>query len=355
MTPTGPAVALVRGLAALWGVLLVVLAATLTWTWVGNRRERRRTATREHVRGGLLERLRQPSPDWDGWVEGLDAEQRRVLRDLLAAYLRRLRGEDARKLRALAAALGLDERARSMVDSDDQYERLRGLTWLARLDLEVDPDWLGRQCADGPVTRAAAARVVHEQAPPDASRRGIDLLLSPGSALTTLGMDTLYQLNKVDPEPLLSAAAEDHHRWDPSLLVQVLDVVAECDPAPPDGSLSWVVASLGHDSDRVRASAIHALSPFGWHGELRASVPLDDLLADPSPAVRQATYRTLADWGDDDALARLTTALETAATPRDRLIAARGLAEHADRAPADVPDDEPLRWVVEGERGGGRP
>jgi hypothetical protein len=140
MTPAAPAVALVRGLAALWGVLLVVLAATLTWTWVGNRRERRRTATRGHVRGGLLERLRQPSPNWDGWVGGLDAEQRRVLRDLLAAYLRRLRGEDARKLRALAAALGLDERARSMVDSDDQYERLRGLTWLARLDLEVDPD-----------------------------------------------------------------------------------------------------------------------------------------------------------------------------------------------------------------------
>lgn len=346
--------------AVLGGVAIVVLSLllveaglTVGWSVVTTRRDARRERTRDRVRGDLLDRTYADDPDWEPWVADLTREERIVVRDLLQTYLRRITGEDRRTLVALADALGIGEREIDRLGTRDRFDRLGALTWLALLEDPVDPDVLVETCSDHPDTRAAAARVLYEQDHPDAAAVGTDLLLDPGAPLSVLGLDTLYHLTRLDPDPLIERAADEYGQWPESLLIQVLRVLAQTGPASTDASLDWMAFLFVNDSARVRAAAAAALADYGWHSTVRRLVDLGQLRTDPSPRVRRAVYRLCGEWGDEAALDTLREAVYTETDPRAAVTAARALRESGSGGREwDFParTAEALRWVDANER-----
>lgn len=285
----------------------LVTVATAGWY---HRQRRRREAARDRMKGQFLERLFDPDPDWEGWVDGLSAAERRAVRTLLEEYLRQLRGSEHERLCELGRALGIQAAARRNLATP--RKRFRALTWLALLEAEVPVERLSEYCLDTPRHRAGAARVLYENGHPDAGQTGTDLLVGDGDQpLSAFGLDTLYRLNEGDATPLLSlfpAAAED---WETPLLVQALFTLRYASVGDPD-RLEWLLDLLTHESPRVRTAAIAVVERHGWRGQFRQRVDVDRLVTDPDPSVRTDAYLLLASWGDDRSADRLRACLDGA-------------------------------------------
>lgn len=309
----------------LLSLLLSVAGLTVGYSLYAARHARIRAAVKPEIRSRLLERLDEPNPAWESWVAELDGYERDVLRDLLKDYLQQLRGAERERLERLGQAMELDRWARRELASGTRHRQLQGLTWLILLEAQVDVDRLSDECTDDPDVRAACARVLHVNDHPDAITRGTDMLLTPPTPLSVPGLDTLYQLNKSDPTPVIERGRDEHDAWPVSLVVQVLQVIGECGFVGPDVSLAWIVELQDHDSDAVRAAVAQALGDYGWRSEVADEFDLDDAVGDPSPNVRRAVYRMLGEWDNELARRRLATAVTTDEDPRARLVAAEEL------------------------------
>ncbi|WP_176765205.1 HEAT repeat domain-containing protein [Halovenus aranensis] len=272
-------------------------------------------------------------PEWEEWVNSLSESERRVATELLEEYLQRIQGRDRAALQQLGYALGIDQMARRKLRDGDRFERLWALHWIARLDIDIKIQTLQSSSDDYPETRAAAARVLYEQERPEAARTGTELLLQGPKPLSVLGVDTLYQLNKLSPEPLISAATSSYSEWDESRLIQVLQVIGEAGPSKPDTALGWLGFLFLSESPNVRAAAAQSLSGYGWHDDVRSAVDINQVRTDESPQVRRAVYRMLGTWEDDASTNALLDAVRTESDPRAAIDAITALGERAEQIP----------------------
>jgi hypothetical protein len=328
-------------------VALLVTVGTLTLGESIYRRigDRRRDAVQSDVRFEILERMSDESPDWETWVAGLSEVERDVARTELDTYLRSTEGEEHRRLRELGDALGIASDARATVSDGKRHEKLRALTWLALLDEPVDPATLRRSCTGDSDLRAAAARVLHEAGHPDARSAGTDLLLGDGQlTLSVYGLDTLHQLHRDSPTPLLERAATAYTDWRPSLIIQVLAVLRYCGPGDRQAPREWIVELTDHELPAVRAAAVTALEPEGWRPELRETVDVQRLVTDSDPATRQAVYGMLAEWGDATAREHLADAARLESDQRARIRALEPLSTRPDLASPDVTEGDAGRY-----------
>lgn len=322
--------ALVIGLA-----LAVMFWLTVAWSVYRSVQRTRRQRVRSDLEDELLDRLFDPEADWETWVDSLASVERSVAESLLDEYVRELDGSEAEGLEHLGAALGIPERSRRQLDSRREYVRLSALTWLTLLSR---PDVL-RSTDFAPTTpreRAAVARLRYECDDLDTPREGIDVLLEGArTQFTVFGQDTLYRIARDDPAALFDRAAADYRRWSRPLLVQVLTVCRHLGTSVGRTDLTWLIASLEHDDEAVRAATARALTDLGWRADLRDQPFLNRLGEDPSPRVRGAVYEMLASWGDARAISTLTDALEREPDQRARLTGTDALVAHRDTRPAD--------------------
>ena len=300
--------------------LLVVVRSVRTERW-----RRKKAAARPAVRAALFDRLGLEGPTWEAWTSELSTAEREVLRDLLNDHLRLLDGGDRAQLQPLAVALDIPSRTVRTLETGDRYEKLTALDWLALVDHPPEPDLLVRACTDDEL-RAAGARVAIEQAYPDAATLGIRLLLENRTEpLSAFGLDTLYQITKSRPDLLVDHARAAHGEWGPALLTQSFLVLQHVDLLDVEETFGWIIDQCEHDSPTVRAAAVRSLADSGWRGEVRSRFPVDALVNDRSPAVRQAVYQTLGDWSDTEACAALHRAARHESHPRSRLVAVTAL------------------------------
>jgi hypothetical protein len=327
------------------GLALVVLASlTLGLSVLRSVRERRRERVREELQDRLLERVFDPETDWDEWVAGLSSVERDVVETLLDEYIRELDGQSVANLQALGEALDIPERSESRLESGSEYDRLYALTWLALLDR---PDRV-RAAGFEPETvreRVAVARLRHESNDLEDAREGITIVLAETTAqLSVFGQDTLYQIALEDPGALLEIAADTYQTWSEPLLVQVLVVCRHMGSNVGTEDISWLTAALEHEREPVRAAAALALGNVGWRRDLRNAALVDRLVADPAPRVREAVYRMLARWGDQQAIEALGDALRTEGDPRARLAGTKALARQRDRFPGETTEPLERAW-----------
>lgn len=320
----------VRAVALGLTLMAIVLgSATILLSVVRARRDRRRKEKRDVVREELLDRLFEPDPQWDEWVNQLSSAERRELCWVLDAYLRRFRGAERESLCTLADALGIPDNARENLASG--RGQFRSLTWLAALGEPIDYSVLETHCTDTPRERAAAARLLYETASDveAAGRRGTDILVGDGSEpLSVFGLDTLYRLNRGAATPLLSNALAAADTWSLRFRIQVLIVLRVCHADAPDEHFEWILPLVSHESPRLRTAATLALEQHGRRPALREEIEVDDHFADPSLSVRQATYYALTAWGDENAAQWLKWALFTEQNQRGLLTVVRALATH---------------------------
>ncbi|ELY53570.1 hypothetical protein C491_21816 [Natronococcus amylolyticus DSM 10524] len=341
----------------LWIAFVVIVAATavvgtgtLALSILLARFERRREAARHVVRPAILSRLHGPDPEWETWYDGLSRIERHVARRTVATYLRRLRGREREELTRFAEAVGIDERARSSLSSRLVLNRLRGLVWLALLERPVSRRRLREYCTGRAETRAGAARVVYASDTPHAARDGTALLCWDGDdRLSVFALDTLYRLNDDDATALLSLATTEGTWWNEELLVQALTVLAHCRApgAETEAHVEWIHTLLEHDSPRIRAGALVALSRQSWSQSLRRRVPVERAVADPDPNVRTAAYELLGQWNDETSTRWLEYGVRNDPDDRSRLAAARRLSR-SDRAlpdPSSDPVERTVDWV----------
>ncbi|WP_255151177.1 HEAT repeat domain-containing protein [Halorarius halobius] len=303
----------------------------------------RRDRHRDRLREELLDRVFTPTAGWEPWVAGLSALEREVVESLLDEYLRELQGSDAERLRDLGEALGIPARSARRLDRRREYDRLQALTWLVLLqrpDLCRASNFTPRT----PRERATVTRLYHDSDAPTTVADGLTLLLDGTDApFTVFGQDTLYRVARRDPAALLSMAATRADAWPESLLVQVLEVCRELESSVGGGDISWLTATLEAESAAVRAASARALSGLGWREDLRGGRYLERLTGDPSPRVRAAVYRTLADWGDERALSVLAGALATETDARALVTGTDALARRRDRP--DAPEVPAAAWA----------
>ncbi|MDQ2056348.1 HEAT repeat domain-containing protein [Halobellus sp. H-GB7] len=321
----------------LGGIILLLLTTVATLTVsrsiLSQRTDRRDAEALPRVRQTLLERMEATDPEWEEWVEGLSASERRVATDLLEDYLQRIRGGDRTSLQRLGYALGIDQQARRKLHDGDHIERRWALHWIARLDVDVTTATLEATCGDHPETRAAAARVLYEQERPDAAQAGTALLLRGSSPMSVLGIDTLYHLNKLSPGPLVTSARGSYDEWSESRLIQVLRVIGKAGPVKPQTDLGWIGFLFLSNSPTVRAAAAESLFGYGWHNDVRSVVEVDQVRTDGSPQVRRAVYRMLGSWGDEVSTNALCDAIRTESNPRAAIDAISALGERSTRLP----------------------
>lgn len=322
--------AVIAALAVVVGLTAVALSVRQHLT------SRRNAGVRDRMKPELLERLFDPEPDWEPWVDGLSRRERRRVESLLEEYLRKLRGTEYARLCALGAALGLPERAKRNLRSD--RKRFRALTWLSLLAEPIDPDRLETFRGDTPRNRAAAARVLHRNDHPDAAAVGTDILVGDGDrSLTAFGMDTLYRLNDGGETPLLPRVEAGVETWNQRLLVQVLLVLRHCNIDDPGRRLGWLPELAAHESPRVRTAAVGVAERHGWRDQLQTALDIESLLSDPEAAVRHDTYLLLASWDDEQSAAWLRWAFVTASRGEDALALVRALFLHSRVDLADLP------------------
>jgi len=349
---TVPSEVLAAAATVLVSALVAVVIVTVGYSLRTARTTRRRTATRETVRGELLDRqYGRDDPAWESWVESLSARERDEVESVLAVYLRELEGRDARRLAGLGEALGIDERSRRDIANGDYWDRLHALTWLALLRDPPDRELLETHCRGTPRERAAAARVLYASDAPDLATTGVNLLLDEDpAAFSVFGIDTLYRVAEGDPAPFFERAAADFDDWDPALQQQVLLATRHLHTVVGSADLSWAVRALSSPQERVRASAWGALDAYGWNPRVRSGIDLDVVGEEPSPIVRANAYRLLGTWGDPDALGALRGAAGAEPDARARVAATDALLAH--RRPGSeppVPDglDAAWRWASE--------
>ncbi|ELY98247.1 hypothetical protein C482_12032 [Natrialba chahannaoensis JCM 10990] len=319
----------IAALTVLVGVLTLSLSVFLFWV------DNRRTAARKEIAPAILARLDQGDPEWDDWYRELSPIERFVAREVVASYLRRVRGRERAQLVRFAEDIGLVDHARSLLANPLLFNRLRGLVWLSLLERPVSIERLRATSTSHPETRAAAARLLAVSDVPEASQNGTALLCWSGEdRLSTFGLDTLYQLNNTDATPLLTLTATDGVWWDEGLLVQALVTLGYCQSTQELVQFEWLLPLLKHDSPRVRAATLIALGQHGWRWELRDRIDIEQALTDPEPQVRTAAYDLLSRWGDSKSIDWLQYGVASDPDERSRLAAARLL----DRSGASLPE-----------------
>jgi len=343
-------------------VVLVLVAlvlglglAVLFWLTVGlsvyrSVQQTRRQRVRDDLQDQFLEVLFDPGADWTGWVEGLSSLERDVAETLLDEYIRELEGDNVERLQNLGDKLGIPDRSRRRLGARREYDRLYALTWLALL---AQPDEL-RVAGFSPRTpreRASVARLRHESGDLDDPREGIALLVEGAtSQFSVFGQDTLYRIAIDDPGALFAVAAGNYQTWSEPLLVQVLVVCQHLGTSVTTEDLSWLTATLEHESDAVREAAVLALGNVGWRSDVRRDPLLDRLVDDSSPQVRTAVYQLLARWGDQQALEMLTEALRTEDDAWARLAGTNALVRQRDQLPDDSPAELETAWAWSSEQ-----
>jgi hypothetical protein len=338
------ALALVVGL-ALTVIFWLIIGASVYRSVQATRRER----VRDELQDRLLDGVFSSNMDWNEWVDGLSPAERPVVESLLDEYLRELEGSNAESLHNLGAALGIPDRSRRWLERGGEYRRLHALTWLTLLR---EPGQLEK--ADftprTPRERASVVRLWHETGQIDDHRDGLSTLLADASSqFTVFGQDTLYRIAVEEPGALFAISAANYRTWSEPLLVQVLVVCQHLGTSITTENLSWLTANLEHESETVRAATARALGTVGWREDVRDGPFLTRLAQDPSPEVRGAVYRMLAEWGDRGALDVLKELLESEDDPRARLAGTNALV----RQEGEVHDDVSRRltttmaWSVE--------
>ncbi|ELY93840.1 hypothetical protein C483_04154 [Natrialba hulunbeirensis JCM 10989] len=324
------------------GIFTLSLSVFLFWL------DRRRTAARTEIAPAILARLDRDDPEWNDWYQDLSLIERYVAREVVASYLRRVRGRERAQLVQFAEDVGLIDHARSLLGNPLLFNRLRGLVWLTILECPVSVERLRVTSTSHPETRAAAARLLAVSDVPEASQNGTALLCWSGEdRLSTFGLDTLYQLNSTDATPLLTLTATDGVWWDEGLLVQALTTLGYCQSTQELAQFEWLLGLLEHDSPRVRAATLIALGQHGWRWRLRDRIDVEQALTDPEPQVRTAAYDLLSRWGDSESLDWLQYGVASDPDERSRLAAARLLDRSGTPLPAATDDNvvRTIDWV----------
>ena len=334
---------------AVWvlAMLASTVLVTLAYALYVDRRERRNERVTEAVRTGVFDRLGRDVPGWTDWVDTLDDAERRALRAFLRDHLDMVKGTEARKLQSLGRAMGLDEWARDLLTEGYPHQRLLALDWLALLGTRVPPSLLVEKCIGVPELEAAAAQLLFVDDPNADREPATDLLLTSGTPLSVRGMDALYRLYELDPGRLLEYAADRSADWEPRLVAQVLEVLAQCSTVDPDTPLEWLVAQVEHDDPAVRTATLAVLRDYDWRPDVRSAVDLNRVTTDPAASVRTSAYRLIGAWGGEDSLAVLRAAVRTEPNDRARIEGVRVLVERGDRQaiPTDPTIDRAQAWV----------
>lgn len=309
--------------------ILLLVAAVLSKAVRNAERTRRQTRMEQSVRQTLYEGLAARDPDWEGLVADLSDREEDVLVRLLERGTELVSGSAAEDLSALAEAIDLRERARTKIESEKRYDRLRGLTLFIEFGWVADPEWL-LECTSADRDEAEAAiRILANDPNPVTRLAGVEIALRQPS-LSVYGTHALSDLLEDDPEPLLQQL--DRQDVDePELLAQLLRVLVHSETATGDAPMAGVLAGLRHDSPIVREAACAVLGKYGWRAEVRDQVDLTvtELFEDPAVQVRIQAYEMLASWGDTAARAKLARAAEAETNPRALFTIARGLGNEA--------------------------
>jgi hypothetical protein len=332
-----PLTVILVGIALVIGLALAVMFwITIGWSTYQSVKSDRRQAVSDELQGELLDRVFDPDVDWQSWIAGMSPTERTVLRSLLDEYLRELDGREADRLRELGVALDIPARSQKQLQRRGEYTHLNALTWLTLLerpDEYVDSAFEPRT----PRERAATVRLLYESEALDDASEGLSLLLENSvSQFTVFGQDTLYRVASDDPQALLETAAANYQTWSQPLLIQVLTVFQYLGTSVSTENLSWLTATLEHESERVRATAARSLGSFGWRVDIREQAFLERLVNDPAPRVRQAVYEMLASWGDEQSLRTLIDALAAEDDARARLVGTTALAKRQERIDVDI-------------------
>lgn len=329
-----PLVVILVTLALLIGLALAVMF----WLTIGlsvyrSVQTTRREEAREKLESEFVGNVFDPDVSWESYTEGLTGVERRVTEELLDEYLRELDGQSAAPLRELGETLDIPARSRKRLSARNEYDRLYALTWLSLLER---PDILEETNISPrtPRERAAVARLRYESDDLENAAEGITLLLDGVSTqFSVFGQDTLYRIASEDPAALFETAAKNYQNWSEPLLVQVLVVCQHLGRNVRSEDLSWLTATLEHENEAVREGAVRALENLGWRSDIRDNAFIERLVSDTSPRVRGAVYETLAQWGDDQALDTVTSALQTEDHSRARLAGTNALAGHGRELP----------------------
>lgn len=343
---TVPLVVVLAVIALVIGLGLVILFwLTVVWSIYRSVGTTRRQEVRDELQDQLLERVFEPETDWSPWVEDMSRTEREVVEELLDEYLRELDGQHVKTLQRLGDELGLPSRAQQRLNGRGTYRRLYALTWLALLDRPEklrETDFTPRT----PRERASVARLRYECDDLPDTMEGLKLLLDGAtSQFSVFGQDTLYRIAIEEPSALFTVAADNYQSWSDALLVQVLVVCQHLGETVTTEDLDWLTSTLEHENDVVREAAAIALGTVGWRSDIRDDPRLDTVLEDSSPRVRGAFFRMLADWGDEQALDRLTTALQTEVDARARLAGTNALARQRDTLPDTDSEDLATCWA----------
>lgn len=312
-----------------------------------SRREKQKAALKPTIRTTLFTYLQHDDPDWESWVTNLTTTEREVLRELLDSHLRLLEGADRDRLQPLATALHIDQWAIRKLKEGDQYEKLIALSWLAYIDHQHIPALIRRICTTDAALRAAGARVMSKQQYTNATEYGTQILLNdPTDSLTAFGLDTLYELTRSQPDYLVQYAKSQSQNWSSTLLIQVLQVLQKTGLTGNSGSFAWIIECCKYNSPDVRAAAIRTLSEIGWRSEIRARIPVKDLLRDPSTVVRSAVYEMLGTWGDAEANQILIEAVHHEPNYRCRIHALQFIYHFSiqDQSESDIQSEFPELW-----------
>ena len=312
--------------------------------------DRRRTAARERIRTQLFERVSRDEPEWETWVETLSDRERRQLISVVDRYLRTVRGDEREAYLAVARALNMGEQADAALDKSETLPRLKALSRLTLLDYPISERRLLETCLDDPRIREAAARLLYERREEFERPRalGTVLLVWDGrEPLSARGVETLYDLNRANPVVLLSQGRFSSYRWETPVLVQVCTVLGSCRTPARYERFEWALWLFDHEDPTVRAAAIELFEGLGWRSDLRAAIPFRQLVTDEDSRVRRATYRTLAQWGDQHAHHLLEWAVVDEDDPRAQLDAVRALASLDGNPDRDQPGwpNETWAWV----------
>ena len=313
-------VALVIGIA-----LAVLFWLTIALSTLRSVRQTRRQRVRDELQSALLDGTFDPDTDWQSWVDELSRTERDVVESLLDEYLRELDGTEFQRLQELGRTLGIPDRSKRQLQHGDEYVRLHALTWLTLLEQSAP---LADFEPQTPRERALVARCRYESEPDEDPTELLAVLLADASAqFSIFGQDTLYRIATMAPAALFQRAGTDYQSWSPALLVQVLTVCQHLGSATAT-DLSWLTVAVEHDDESVRTAAALALGSLGWRDNLRNDRLLRRLTRDPSPRVRGAVYEMLAQWGDQQALDALVTALAEERDERARLMGTNALVDH---------------------------
>lgn len=290
------------------------------------------------VRPAIVSRIQADDPEWDTWVAGLSAVERRILRGEVYRQLRQASGTYVEELTELAVVLGMDEQARGRLVDSNSRSKMRGLARLSVIKTGVDPEWL----ADAATTtreRAIVGRVLASDPDFVGPASVATHLVEPGETLPSDAVYVLYQVMQRTPQAVC-IVTDEWRSWDDMLVTQVLSVVRHTHDGS-DTLTAWVCACLDADTATVRMAAVNALEPvIERTGRVPDDVDVDEVLSDDSVRVRAAAFEQFAAAEDPETTAQLVDAALVEPSNIGRLVAAINLEATLRERP--LPPDSPL-------------